>query len=105
MVAHKMRLYYYDLDFKLYCADTIGYNIIKFEQFDYENGYTKYRTKTEPYFTALEGDRLQAICELKRIIEFKIKSKNFGVLESSRKARLELNKINRYLDTNADKLI
>lgn len=104
-MQHNIRLYYYDLDFKLYCADTIGFNTLRFEQFDYENGYTKYSSKTEPYFTALEGDKLQAICELKGIIEFKIKSKNFGVRESSRKAKIELNKINKYLDTNVDKLI
>ena len=79
-MQHNIRLYYYDLDFKLYCADTIGFNTLRFEQFDYENGYTKYSSKTEPYFTALEGDKLQAICELKGIIEFKIKSKNFGAL-------------------------
>ena len=105
MVEHKMRLYYYDLDFKLYKVDTIGYNMVRFEQFDYTTGYTRYRAKTEPYFTALEGDQLQAILELKRIIEFKIKKKTFGFWESQKKAKLDLGKIDRYLDTNADKLI
>ena len=104
-MQHVMKLYYYDPSFKLYCAETIGYNILHFEQFDYTNGYTRYFSKTDPYFTALNGDKLQAIQELKSIIEFKIKSKNFGFRESSRKAKAELNKINKYLDTNVDKLI
>lgn len=104
-MPYVMKLYYYDKSFKLYRAETMGHNILHFEQFDYVSGYTRYFSKTEPYFTALEGDKLQAICELKGIIEFKIKSKNFSFGESLRKAKIELNKINTYLDTNVDKLI